>query len=285
MLDVVRLSPSHGPVAAVPSATLGLLQLQLATQRSVRKAHRPAQFHGFTGGVVEHRGDHPGFASEEAGTGNTDRLPFQHGQAAGVFALQGLDVHHEVEGGCVPMPSSGLGRGPVPGEELVEGFGVAVRLRGQQAFAFVFAAGLGVLLARGRAGGLQVLVEQSPGRLGQGAFQVPHAVAGLGEFEPLEGLLTQVVEQFGLLGDRGPQLIEVPPQVLEGSVLAVLGDHGLRCGAQDVGVEGGSDWVPEWGAGEESHGGGLVELADGVGDLVDPCCSCRCRLGQDPELP
>ncbi|KPC71240.1 hypothetical protein ADL26_15600, partial [Thermoactinomyces vulgaris] len=225
MLDVVRFGPSDRPVAAVPGAPFGLLEFELAAQGGVGKAQGAAQFDGFAGGVVEDRGDDPGFAGEEAGAGDADRLAFEEGQAAGVLALQRLDVHDQVEGGGVAVASSSLRGGTVPGEELVQGLSVTVRLRGQEPFGALI--GLGVFLARGRAGGLEVLVEQTPGRIRERALERPHAVALRGQLQALHRLLAQLIEQLGLLSNRGPQLVQVAAQLFEGGVRAVLGHHRL----------------------------------------------------------
>ncbi|WP_157975085.1 hypothetical protein [Glycomyces dulcitolivorans] len=154
-----------------------------------------------------------------------------------------------------------------------------VRLCGQDAL------GVLLLLARGRTGGLQVLVQQAAGVGGEFAGEGPHPVALLCQLDPLQRLLAQALKEFGLLGQLGGQLVKVALEFFEGGVSAVLGDQGLRGLALHRVVKGGDDRSAEGGPSEQPHRRGPVELADGEGDLVDPGLPCRCRLNQYPELP
>nr|WP_265575419.1 hypothetical protein [Glycomyces albidus] len=131
--DVVCLGPGDRAPAAGPGAAFGLFEFELPAQRRVGEAGGPAEFDGLAALVVEDRGDDTGFAGEETGLGDRDRPAFEEGQAAGVLALEGLDVDREVEGGGVAVAGGGFGGGAVSGEELVEGLGVAVRLWGKDA--------------------------------------------------------------------------------------------------------------------------------------------------------
>ena len=67
MLDMVGFGPGDRAVAALPGAPVLLFEFEFAAEGRVGKAGRSAEFYGFTGGVVEDRGDDPGLAGQQAG--------------------------------------------------------------------------------------------------------------------------------------------------------------------------------------------------------------------------
>ena len=68
------------------------------------------------------------------------------------------------------------------------------------------------------AGGLKILVQQTPGGVTEFGAEAPHPVALRGQFQALQGLGAEVVEEFSFVSDRGPEFIEVVLEVFEGGV-------------------------------------------------------------------
>jgi hypothetical protein len=275
MFDVVRLGPGDRGPAAGPGAALRLLELQLVAEGHVGEAPGAAQFDRFASAVVEDRGDDPGLAGEEAGLGDGDRLAVELREPPGLVAAKGLDIAGEVQGRGVAVPLGSVGSSAVGGDHLVQGLCVAAGDSGEQAV------GVLVLLARRGDCGPQGVAEELAGVVGEQAFDVPHAIGALVDFQPGQGLLAQLGEERLLVEELGADAVQVLGEFGAGGVDAVLPDQLFGSPARGA-IRG----LDRGGVGDPGvHGQAFtLDTAHGVGDGVDAGGPREGGLGEVLEL-
>ncbi len=276
--EVVRLAPGDRPPAPAPGATARLLGLEFAAQARPRQAPVGPDLHRLAGGVVEHDGDDPGLAGQQARLGDRDRSALQQRDPPGVLAPEGGEVGGQVEGRGVAVAGRGGRTGPVDGDHLVQCLGPAVGRRREHPVL------VGLVLAGWGDGGFEVFGEQPPGVGGHHSVDRPHAVVLFDQIESLEGLLGQSVEEGLAVVEGGLEFVEVAVEVADGRVYAVLGDQVLGGRAGSLGVEGGGDGFGVGGLGVEAEGADAFEAADGGRDRADAGCSGAGGFGEVGEF-